>query len=99
MFLNTFHREHILLKLKIKKLLRKSKSKNLTAGGFFLLFFLFFLVAYVLKTVILASPMFRSYQSVSVFLFWKKISKGSKKFQNYRVIGGMLIPFVHEYSC
>ena len=32
MFLNTFHREHILLILKIKKLLRKIKSKNLTAG-------------------------------------------------------------------
>ena len=32
MFLNTFHREHILLKLKIKKLLRKIRSKNLTAG-------------------------------------------------------------------
>ena len=32
MFLNTFHREHILLKLKINKLLRKIKSKNLTAG-------------------------------------------------------------------
>ena len=27
-----FHREHILLKLKIKKLLQKIKSKNLTAG-------------------------------------------------------------------
>ena len=26
------HRDHILLKLKIKKLLRKIKSKNLTAG-------------------------------------------------------------------
>ena len=35
MFLNTFHREHILLILKIKKLLRKIKSKNLTAGVFF----------------------------------------------------------------
>ena len=34
MFLNTFHREHILLKLKIKKLLRKIKSKNLAAGVF-----------------------------------------------------------------
>ena len=32
MFLSTFHREHILLKLKIKKLLRKIKSKTLTAG-------------------------------------------------------------------
>ena len=32
MFLNTLHREHILLKLKIKILLRKIKSKNLTAG-------------------------------------------------------------------
>ena len=30
--LYSFHREHILLKLKIKKLLRKIKSKNLTAG-------------------------------------------------------------------
>ena len=30
--LNTFHREHILPKLKIKKLLRKISSKNLTAG-------------------------------------------------------------------
>ena len=39
MFLNTFHREHILLKLKIKKLLRKIKSKNLTAGVFFFFFF------------------------------------------------------------
>ena len=27
-----FHRKHILLKLKIKKLLRKIRSKNLTAG-------------------------------------------------------------------
>ena len=35
MFLNTLHREHILLKLTIKKLLRKIKSKNLTAGVFF----------------------------------------------------------------
>ena len=32
MFLNTIHREHILLKLKIKKLLQKIKSKNFTAG-------------------------------------------------------------------
>ena len=32
MFLNTFHPKHILLKLKTKKLLRKIKSKNLTAG-------------------------------------------------------------------
>ena len=31
MFLNIFHREHILLKLKIKKLLRKIRSKNFTA--------------------------------------------------------------------
>ena len=31
MFLNTFHCEHILLKLKIKKLLRKINLKNLTA--------------------------------------------------------------------
>ena len=31
MFLNTYHREHILLKLKIKKLLRKIVSKNLSA--------------------------------------------------------------------
>ena len=30
--LYNFHREHILLKLKTKKLLRKFKSKNLTAG-------------------------------------------------------------------
>ena len=30
--LYNFHREHILLKLKAKKLLRKIKSKNLTAG-------------------------------------------------------------------
>ena len=36
MFLNTFHREHILLILKIKKLLRKIKSKNFTAGVFYL---------------------------------------------------------------
>ena len=32
MFLNTSHPEHISLLLKIKKLLRKIKSKNLTAG-------------------------------------------------------------------
>ena len=32
--LYNFHREQILLKLKIKKLLRKIKSKNLTAGVF-----------------------------------------------------------------
>ena len=38
MFLNTFYREHILLILKIKKLLRKIKSKNLTDGVFFSLF-------------------------------------------------------------
>ena len=37
--LYNFHREHILLKLKIKKLLRKNKSKNLTAGVFFFFFF------------------------------------------------------------
>ena len=37
MFVNTFHREHILLILKIKKLLRKIKSKNLTAGFFLIL--------------------------------------------------------------
>ena len=36
--LYNFHRKHILLKLKTKKLLRKIKSKNLTAE------FLFFLV-------------------------------------------------------
>ena len=36
MFLNTFHREHILLKLEIKKLLRKIKSKNLPAGVYLL---------------------------------------------------------------
>ena len=41
MFLNTFHREHILLKLKTKKLLRKIKSKNLTAGVFVFFFFFF----------------------------------------------------------
>ena len=29
MLLNTFHHEHILLKLKLKKLLRKIRSKNL----------------------------------------------------------------------
>ena len=34
MFLNTFHRKHNLLKLKIKKLLRLISSKNLTAGYF-----------------------------------------------------------------
>ena len=33
-----FHRKHILLKLKIKKLLRKIRSKNLTAGVFFTFF-------------------------------------------------------------
>ena len=42
MFLNTFYREHILLILKIKKLLQKNKSKNLTAGGFFFFFFVLF---------------------------------------------------------
>ena len=36
--LYNFHREHILLKLKIKKLLRKIKSKNFTAGVFFFFF-------------------------------------------------------------
>ena len=40
--LYNFHREHILLKLKIKKLLRKIKSKNITAGVFFFFFFFFF---------------------------------------------------------
>ena len=34
MFLNTLHREHILLKLKIKKSLRNIRSKNLSAGVF-----------------------------------------------------------------
>ena len=38
MFLNTFDREHILLKLKTKKLLRKIKSKNLAAGVFLFIF-------------------------------------------------------------
>ena len=33
--LYNFHRERILLKLKIKKLLRKIRSKNLSAGVFF----------------------------------------------------------------
>ena len=37
--MNTFQREHILLKLKIKKLLRKIRSKNLSAGVFFFFFF------------------------------------------------------------
>ena len=32
--LDNFHREHILLNLKIKKLLRKIRSKNLTARVF-----------------------------------------------------------------
>ena len=36
--LYNFHREHILLKLKPKKLLRKIKSKNLTAGVFLCFF-------------------------------------------------------------
>ena len=40
--LYNFHREHILLKLKTKKLLRKIKSKNLTAGVFFFFFCFFF---------------------------------------------------------
>ena len=35
--LYNFHREHNLLKLKTKKLLRKIKSKNLTAGVFLVL--------------------------------------------------------------
>ena len=35
MFLNTFHHEQFFLKLKIKKLLRKNRSKNLIAGVFF----------------------------------------------------------------
>ena len=35
--LYNFHREHFLLKLKIKKLLRKIRSKNLSAGVFFFL--------------------------------------------------------------
>ena len=39
--LYNFHREHILLKLKIKKLLRKIKPKNLTAGFFFVFCFVF----------------------------------------------------------
>ena len=38
MFLITFYGEHILLILKIKKLLRKIKSKNLTAEVEFFLF-------------------------------------------------------------
>ena len=33
--LYNFHREHLLLKLKLKKLLRKISSKNFTAGVFF----------------------------------------------------------------
>ena len=41
MFLNTFHREHILLKLKIKKLLRKIKSKNLKAEVWKMPFYFF----------------------------------------------------------
>ena len=36
--LYNFHREHVLLKLKTKKSLRKIKSKNLTAGVFFFFF-------------------------------------------------------------
>ena len=50
MFLNTFRREHILLKLKTKKSLRKIKSKNLTAG-----FFFFFLNSFVERGVKVAS--------------------------------------------
>ena len=46
MFPNTFHREHILLKLKIKKLLRKIRSKNLSAGVFFFFFFFVFFFKY-----------------------------------------------------
>ena len=49
MFLNTFHRGHNLLKLKIKKLLRKIKSKNLTARVFFFFFFFFFLVVSTMR--------------------------------------------------
>ena len=33
-FLNTFHREHILLKLKLKEILRKIKSKNIAGVVF-----------------------------------------------------------------
>ena len=36
--LYNFHREHVLLKLKIKKLLREIRSENLTAGVFFVFF-------------------------------------------------------------
>ena len=47
--MNTFHREHILLKLKIKKLLRKISSKNLTAGFFFVCLFVFVFFARLLS--------------------------------------------------
>ena len=49
MFLNTFHREHILLKSKIKKLLRKIKSKNLIAGVFLFLFFFLVSSSYLVR--------------------------------------------------
>ena len=44
-----FHRKHILLKLKTKKLLRKICSKNLTAG----VFFFFIVFNYLLSIIIL----------------------------------------------
>ena len=40
MFLNTFHSKHIFLELKIKKLLRKISSKNLTAGVYICFIFI-----------------------------------------------------------
>ena len=55
--LYNFHREHILLKLKIKKLLRKIKSKNLTAGVFFFFFFFFFF-----NTVVIYESYFVCYE-------------------------------------
>ena len=64
MFLNTFHRKHILLKLKIKNILRKISSKNLTAGVFYI----------TLEYITVVLSIFAFWEILHAFLYFESIN-------------------------
>ena len=67
--LYNFHRELILLKLKIRKLLRKIKSKNLTAGVFFFFFFFFSFFLALLKYSVLFCYVIACFRNINASVF------------------------------
>ena len=83
MLLNTFHREHILLILKIKKLLRKVKSKNLTTGVCLFLFFFVFFVSLLVIQISSRCPF---------------LTMGSKQQQVYTGIQLKSVSHVNKYT-